>query len=306
MNYMMNDNEPDTFAMASTSDVLAPVVAREIQGIGQNGEELPAQGFVGNYTIKDGQPQFLGVVSDSYKLVQMRDLCAAAEDQMREHFDRDVIDSIEIKDYSGRGGAYVSRSYTVKAFKEALRYGNTTAKTLQVGTTVAAKMYLRTGYDGETRTSVGTGPVDLVCNNGMVALTNVDAFSRKHTAGSDVSIFQEWIENAIPTFERYVEEMRGWAQQPVEWSQVETAIHALPGVSERRAVGLLEQIGREVRSRGLNFYAVVSGLTYYSSHDSLEFPVRNTGNDNVATTLAVREQEVARWIRSEPLLALAA
>ncbi len=306
MNYIMNDNTPDVFAQHSTSSILSPVVAREMAGIGRGGEILPADGVVGNYTVRDGKPQFLGAVSDGYKIAQMRDLVAAAESEMRAHFTNEQLKSIEIKDRSAFRGAYVERRYTIKAFEEALTYGNTTARTLEVGTTVAAEMRLKTGYDGNTRTTVACGPIDLVCNNGLAVMTDVDAFSRKHTSGSNAEMFRRWIEEAIPTFEKVVENMRDWADTPVEWSHIEDAVRALPGVSNQRAEKLLARVATEVRERGFNFYAVVSGLTYYSSHNSIEFPVRVTGNDNVATTLATREEEVARWLNSAPMQQLQA
>ena len=44
----------------------------------------------------------------------------------------------------------------------------------------------------------------------------------------------------------------------------------------------------------------------FASHDSNEFPIRRTGNDNVATTLEDRQVEVRRWVQSEPFRALLA
>ena len=46
-----------TPAQHSTSSILSPVVAREMAGIGRGGEILPADGVVGNYTVRDGKPQ---------------------------------------------------------------------------------------------------------------------------------------------------------------------------------------------------------------------------------------------------------
>ena len=63
---------------------------------------------------------------------------------------------------------------------------------------------------------------------------------------------------------------------------------------------------RECADRGFNVYALTSAFTYYSSHNSDEFPIRNTGNDNVATTLASRQSEVTRWVSSSPFQLLLA
>ena len=289
----------DPFAQASTSSILSPVVARSLLGCDKTGNAtLPVDGFVGNYTVRDGKPVFLGVVSESYKIVQMRELVTSAETAMRNFFDAAALRTVEIKDTSAFNGAVVERRYTVKAFEEALKYGNTTAKTMKVGTTLAAEFRLRTGYDGNTRTSLASGCLDLVCTNGMVAMTDIDAFSRKHTKGATINVFEAWMKDGLKTFDANIAKMREWAQTGVKWSDVEDAVRMLPGVSERRAEKLLDRIAIEVADRGLNAYAVVSGFTYYSSHNSAEFPVRNTGNDNVATTLADREVEVQRWVNS--------
>ena len=310
MNMIRNDNNPnvDAFAKASTSSILSPVVTRDLKGIGVDGfeEPLPVDGFVGTYTVRDGEPQFLGIVSDSYEVIQMRDLVTRAEQAMKNVFSPDQLDSVEITDRSGGGGAFVERSYTVKAFEEALTYGNTTARTLTVGTTVAAQMRLRTGYDGGTRTSLASGCLDLVCNNGMVAMTLADLFAKKHTSGATIEVFESWIETSMMGFSERVDQLRNWTDSAVTWSQIEAAVKALPSISERRAEQLLQRMQVEVQDRGLNFYAVVSGLTFYASHNSDEFPVRQTGNDNVAATLANREVEVARWINSAPLQELIA
>jgi hypothetical protein len=289
----------DPFAAHATSSILSPVVKRDLQGVGKNDTSLLVDGFVGNYTVRDGKPVFLGVVSDSYAIVQMRDIVRQAEDAMRQFFTFEQLRTIEVKDVSGFRGAVVERRYTIKAFEEALQYGNTTAKTLEVGTTVAAQLRLRTGYDGGTSTSLSNGLLDLVCTNGMVAMKSIEAISKRHTkGGADMDVYRTWLEQSLPEFANKVDTIREWAQTEVKWSDVEEAVRELPGVSERKADNLLNRIQREVRDRGLNAYAIVSGFTYYSSHNSEEFPVRNTGNDNVLTTLTDREVEVARWLNS--------
>ena len=77
-------------------------------------------------------------------------------------------------------------------------------------------------------------------------------------------------------------------------------------MSDIKARRMVERTHREVFDRGMNVYALTSAMTYYSSHDSDEFPVRRTGNDNVATALEARSDEVQRWISSEPFKQLLA
>src|SRR5690606_27404130 len=63
----------------------------------------------------------------------------------------------------------------------------------------------------------------------------------------------------------------------------------------------------ESRQRGRSLWAVYSALTYYSSHSSGEFGLRNSGNDHAASTMMKRENDVRKAVAdTEALLALAA
>ena len=87
---------------------------------------------------------------------------------------------------------------------------------------------------------------------------------------------------------------------------MQQTIRDLPSISDRRAEQLIERARIEAAHRGLNAYALSSALTCYSIHDSDEFPIRRTGNDNVAKSLKDRQAEVSRWVRSAPFRSLLA
>ena len=303
-----NDNLPipEVFASHAGSTILSPVVKRPVQGVGRGGQPLDMPGYVGTYTVRDGQPVPLGVVSDSYQVVQMRDLCSAAESIMRGAFTPEQLSKIEIRDTSAGHGAWVRRQYVVKAFEEALEYGNATARTIDVGTSVAATCSITTSFDGGSSTQLDIGTLDLVCNNGMTALNAVDFFRRRHTKAATVEVFEDWLTDLGPRFSEQVETMKVWSDTALTWSQIEDTVRALPSVSEKKAEKLLDRAARECADRGFNLYALTSAFTFYSSHNSDDFPIRNTGNDNVATTLSDRQDEVSRWVRSQPFQELLA
>ena len=296
-----NDNNvfhlDDVFAKHASSSVLAPVVQRPLEGVSRDGGRLPAHGVVGNYAAVDGKPHFLGAVSDSYKVAQMRDLCFDAEQKMRQAFDARTLNSVEVHDRIANGGAFVSREYRVMDLAEELR---------EVGTTVAATLKISTTYDGSSATRIGCGTLDLICTNGMTATNLAAAITKRHTKSATFTSFSVWLDNLMPTFPAEVEQMKTWTETPVEWSEVENVVRALPGISETKADRMIDRARQEVSDRGLNVYALTSAMTYYSSHDSDEFPVRRTGNDNVATTLENRSEEVQRWISSAPFQQLLA
>ena len=120
-----NDNNvfhlDDVFAKHASSRVLAPVVQRPLEGVSRDGGRLPTHGVLGNYAAVDGKPHFLGAVSDSYKVAQMRDLCFDAEQKMRQAFDARTLNSVEVHDRIANGGAFVSREYRVMDLAEELR-----------------------------------------------------------------------------------------------------------------------------------------------------------------------------------------
>ena len=298
--YILNDNQVDPFRDHSNSSILAPVVKRPLKGVGRNDADLPVVGLEGTYASRDGKPVFLGVVSENFKLVQMRDLTRAAETAIKNYFTPEQIQTTKIKDVSGRDGAYVERRYTIKAISEAVAYSD-----IDVGTTIAAELRIRTGYDGQTSTGCASGTVDLVCDNGMVSWKSLDAISRRHTKfAGDISVFTPWLDSAMPGFQSKVNTMREWAAATATWKQIEAAVEGLPQISERRAAAILSRCATEVRNRGYNAYGVSSAFTFYSSHNSSEFPVKKTGNDNVAVTLAARETEVSSWLASPAFASL--
>ena len=53
-------------------------------------------------------------------------------------------------------------------------------------------------------------------------------------------------------------------------------------------------------------WALRSALTFYASHDSANFSLRDTGNDHNASTLYSREEEVRKVVNSNEFKALAA
>ena len=302
----LTNSSYNPFASYSDSKILRPVVSRPLQGQGKNGVKLDVPGFVGNYTVDSNKkPVPLGVVSDSYRLVQMRDLVEEAEATMIGHFngDREILDSIEVKDTSARGGAFVKRSYRVDAFKETIDYAGAGITT---GTSVAALFTIITGFDGQTKTTLQAGALDVICDNGMVSMTDSEAISKKHTPGANVDIFRNWMSEGLDKFQESIEEIRTLATSLVDEDEVEDVIRSLPGMSARKATAMIHRFNKECDDRGTHAYAVLSAFTYYSSHNDHWFPVRETGNDNVQTTLADRQSEVSRWVKSDAFKSLLA
>jgi hypothetical protein len=296
MNVINFERNLPVFEEHQSSPILAEVVARPMCGKGRRGQELPASGIVGNYAYRDGKARFLGVTSQAFKIVQMRDLTDGAERAMRDVLGDRALQNVKVTDRMANNGAFVERRYTIGDATRKINYRDAGIK---VGTTVGAEFRIRTGFDGQTATALSTGTLDLSCLNGQVSLRNTDAFAKRHTKNATVEIFLDWIEDGLERFDVKMDHLQLLADTSVSFEQAKAVIHKLPGISEARAKGLVDRVETEMVDRGRNAYAVLSALTYYSSHNKDQFKIRNTGNDNVASTLAAREVEVTRWVRSD-------
>ena len=74
--------------------------------------------------------------------------------------------------------------------------------------------------------------------------------------------------------------------------------------SKQTAKKISEQLENEIADRGKTLWSFVSTLTYWSSADTVrnngvEFSVRNTGNDNIASTLDARQKIVDKILKSK-------
>jgi hypothetical protein len=99
---------------------------------------------------------------------------------------------------------------------------------------------------------------------------------------------------------------QSWALKEIRPAGAKEALEAA-GMSGRRVEKMMEQLEIEAQSRGMTVWALYSALTYYSSHNSDRFTVRNSAAaDNVAETLDKREREVSNVISNDAFLRLAA
>lgn len=310
-------NIDNPFARYADADIFFPVVKRELAGQHKSGAfSLPIDGFQGVYRLgADGAPQNLGVVGDGYNPLPMRTITNVVEAALTKALPAQALKDFDVRNITGRNGAFVKREYRFRALSKDIEYGgrygmkslkDTTG--LQTGTTVAFLASVSTSYDGSSSIRLETGGEDLVCMNGLVMAKDVDAIARRHTknAGITVQTFADIIAKAVEKFGKNCELWQSWAAHDVTYDAMCDTLDALPGMSGQRAKKLREQVEREIADRGSNVYAFVSALTYYSSHSEGSFAARNTGNDNVAETLVRRKEEVNKWLRSDAFQALAA
>ena len=238
-----------------------------------------------------------GVVGNKYKVTQMVDFTKATEEMLLEALPNDKFKVMEISDSMSHGSAIRSRKYTFPAFSKPI-------KTRKHSTDVALTVALIQSYDGSTSNGFVTGLLDFFCTNGMIS-GDYTKGNKRHTSGFNLSNFILDMDKVVRDFYKDIQRYQVMASTDIRIPQAEAVLEALPGMSDRLAKVMKDQYLTEVSTRGSNVWALASALTYYSSHNSEEFPVKGSAsNDNVTKSLLDRSRRVNTWMNSTPFQSL--
>ena len=232
-----------------------------------------------------------GVVGDKYKVTQMRDFTDATERMLMDALPNDKFKDMEIHDTMSHKSAVRCRKYTFPAFSKPI-------ETRKHSTEVALTVALVQSYDGSTSNGFVTGLLDFFCTNGMIS-GDYTKGNKRHTSGFNLTNFILDMDKVVKDFYNDIQRYQIWAGTDIPVIQAEGTIESLPGMSDKLAKGIKDQYLTEVQTRGSNVWALASALTYYSSHNSEEFPIKGSAaNDNVARALLDRSRKVNTWLRS--------
>ena len=232
-----------------------------------------------------------GVVGDKYKVTQMHDFTAATEAMLMDTLPNDKFKDMEISDSMSHGSAVRCRKYTFPAFSKPI-------ETRKHQTEVALTVALVQSYDGSTSNGFVTGLLDFFCTNGMIS-GDYTKGNKRHTSGFNLSNFILDMDKVVRDFYKDIQRYQVMASTDIMVTQAEATIEALPGMSERMQERMKDQYLTEVSTRGSNVWALASALTYYSSHNSEEFPIKGSAtNDNVTRSLLDRSRQVNKWMNS--------
>ena len=234
-----------------------------------------------------------GVVGDKYKVTQMRDFTEATEAMLVDTLPNDKFKDLEISDSMSHGAAVRCRKYTFPAFSKPI-------ETRKHQTEVALTVALIQSYDGSTSNGFVTGLLDFFCANGMIS-GDYTKGNKRHTSGFDLANFILNMDKVVQDFYRDIQRYQVMASTDIMVTQAEATIEALPSMSEKMQERMKDQYLTEVKTRGSNVWALASALTYYSSHNSEEFPIKGSAsNDNVTKSLLDRSRRVNTWMNSTP------
>jgi len=238
-----------------------------------------------------------GVVGNKYKVTQMGDFTKATEEMLLEALPNDKFKDMEISDSMSHGSAIRCRKYTFPAFAMPI-------ETRKHKTEVALTVALIQSYDGSTSNGFVTGLIDFLCTNGIIS-GDYTKGNKRHTSGFNLSNFILDMDKVVRDFYKDIQRYQVMASTDIRIPQAEAVLEALPGMSDRLAKVMKDQYLTEVSTRGSNVWALASALTYYSSHNSEEFPVKGSAsNDNVTKSLLDRSRRVNTWMNSTPFQSL--
>jgi len=269
------------------SELTFPVTTRPLYGFNQKTEkaDIHVPNHVGVFRAMDNMPMNLGVVGNKYKLVSNRSVYEAAETGFMDTLTPAQLDGAKVTERASFNGAWSERVYTFPAIGDQLQsLGGAKSN-------IGFQARVQNSYDGSSSLRMVTGFIDFYCDNGMVLGSMIDQSKRRHTSGLTPEYVKSVITMATGNVQQEMARLQEMNNSVVDNDKVLAFFKSV--FSEQRADRMMDQYKDEVVTRGHTVWSVYSAMTFYASHNSSAFPVRETGNDNVARTLANRSDEVA-------------
>lgn len=255
-------------------------------------EPIPGAGVVdglGYQNFRTDTEKALGAVQERYQIVQNQELFDSLAQALDGAAPARALEGAKIKPATSYGGRQAFADISFPRLTEDLiqARGNATALTF--------RLLLWNSFDGSSPVRLAAGAIDGFCTNGMI-FGSYDLFGRRHTKGFSQQDLSDFVGNSFILFQEKITELRRETFAAIELTQAEEFLKK--NFSERRAAQLLERFAIEAQERGATVWALRSALTFYASHNSSQFAVRNTGQDSSAAVLYGRENEVASLFSS--------
>ena len=226
----------------------------------------------------------LGMVKERYQVVQNADLFESLAHALDGAAPARALEGAKIKPSTSYNGAQAFADIAFPQLTEDLAQarGNATALTF--------RLLLWNSFDGSSPVRLAAGAIDGYCSNGMI-FGSYDLFGKRHTKGFSQIDLKNFVCTSFIMFQDKIAQLRRETFKTIELEQAEKFLNA--NFSGRRAAQLLERFAVESQERGQTVWALRSALTYYASHNSSQFAVRNTGQDSAASVLYGRENEIS-------------
>lgn len=241
--------------------------------IGKDGDEYET-GYKALVRMVDDKPVSLGVVKNTYKVVQNKELFDLINDEITKAIG---TNDAHIVDKTSYHGAVSLRDYR-------FNHLNTLSPD---GHPIKFRIIVQNGF-GTGAVKLYAGAIDAFCTNGMI-LGEYGVTYAKHSSGLEIKKFGAAVQSSIDIFWKHKDYFAELKHMSLFYDRVRKWLNDNFG---ERLGGLLHQVYlEESRKRGPNMWALYSALTYYASHEAF-VPPRKTKNDHAASTMIERENKV--------------
>ena len=257
----------------------------------------PVPHAIGRAVVRTDTNAPLGIVGTNYGIAQNPELREQVIESAERALPREFLKGITLSEKVSGGGAFTRFEFTFPNAAQPIRQYLDQGGVRVRDTLLNFKISVVNSFGGKTPVIAQAGAVDLVCTNGMVAAI-YDTSKKRHTSGFNPEFFGAFLEEQAREYFERIRVWQAWAEKRITPEQAEQTLKAA-GMSERLTNKFMHQFERESAERGRTVWALYSAATFYSSHNSEMFAVRNAANaDNVAETLYKREADVSRLITS--------
>ena len=273
---------------------------------------------MGRAIVRTDNHAILGIMKKRYAICNNEDLIVPVQEALEDTLPKGAMNNVKLIESTADGGSVARFGYHFDGLGHEIRQLSGSATQLNFMVRVV------NSFGGQNAIRVQAGALDLFCTNGMTSDKELGAQNWGHTAGFKPEYIKPWLTEQIAFYETKVKVWEQWANREITPEQAQAVLDANYPASEseikraekkgktageiqsRKARAMMEQLDTEFQKRGTTVWALYSALTYYSSHNSEKFKVKNSSKrDNVERTLIEREKEVLEVERSESFQELA-
>lgn len=222
--------------------------------------------------------QLLTIVGSTYHVIQNKELFETIESRMLKEFSPKQLRDVRVTDKMAHHGCDCFREYVFPHIRTDVD-----------GRQIQFRIVVYNSFGG-LAFRILVGAMDIVCTNGAV-IGEYDFMYHRHTKGLTIPSIDNRIMGAINVFFKQAELWQKWRKRAIADGDVIKFLTEL-GISQKKVNAIYARWLTESRDQGKNVWALYSAFTYYSSHSTGDFALRDTGNDHAALTMFNREREV--------------
>ena len=171
-----------------------------------------------------------------------------------------------------------------------------------VGDVSAMQITILNSYDGSMKASILFGLLRLICLNGMVSLSKLSSFSKKHSNTDALSSEYGKIASFKPSLEVYQNKLDTMSNKVISLEDAKKLLKDTIAKNEVKEKTLLEYVQNNTRESAgkVSLYDVYNGVTEWATHHD----ARSTAD--MRNVYLNRQMDVTKLLGSEQFQALAA